>query len=107
MVVSGVPRATVVLLSKVAQGTIAHRSAVLAGQQVLMVRPRARHAMCRVPMCNDPPGMCTLPMIHISVVPERLRSVNRSANYRNYNIYDDPNSSFMDEGKVMGNKILP
>ena len=42
MVVSGVPRATVVLLSKVAQGTIANRSAVLAGQQVLMVRPRAR-----------------------------------------------------------------
>ena len=32
MVVSGVPRATVVLPSKVAQGTIAHRTAVLAGQ---------------------------------------------------------------------------
>ena len=78
MVVSGVPRATVVLLSKVAQGTIAHRSAVLAGQQVLMVRPRARHAMWGT---NDPPGMCTLPkMVHISVEPERLRSVNRRAN---------------------------
>ena len=82
MVVSGVPRATVVLprqpskVARKARSLIGARAwRVLAGQ-VLMVRPRARHAMWGT---NDPPGMCTLPIVHISVVPERLRSVNRRA----------------------------
>ena len=64
MVVSGVPRATVVLPSKVAQGTIAHTVGARAGRtgaDGATAGPGARHAMWGTKF--DPLGMCTLPMV--------------------------------------------